>query len=483
VNRKTLNAILRSDFHSFATKSFELLNPGVSLDKNWHLEAISSALERVRKREITRLIINAPPRSLKSFLTSVALPAFLLGRDPTRRFICASYSQDLASKLSSDCRRLIESDVYRELFPNLILEKSTESELQTNRGGFRYATSVGGTMTGRGGDDLIVDDPLNANETYSEVSRKAAIEWFSGSLISRLDRKLDGAIIVVAQRLHPEDLSGHLLEQGGWEHLCLPAVGQRNISVPLLRANHLWKAGEPLQEVREPKPVLDRLKAELGSAMFSAQYLQEPIPEGGNMLNPEWLGEYAFAPARQRGDKIVQSWDTAIKATDGSDYSVCLTFHVLKDNRYYLLDVLRKKLEFPDLLNEVREGAKNFRPDAMLIEDKGSGTQLIQYAKRLGLSGVIGVTPEKDKRTRMYGQTPKLESKSLFLPRSAPWLSEFRKEYLAFPAGRHDDQIDALSQFLIWQSQKESSTFECDWGRSDVGAPHPDDILRFLRRS
>jgi predicted phage terminase large subunit-like protein len=159
-----------------------------------------------------------------------------------------------------------------------------------------------------------------------------------------------------------------------------------------------------------------------------------------------------------------------------------LTFHVLKSNTYYLLDVSRKKLEFPDLLNEVQEQAKKFSPDAILIEDKGSGTQLIQYVMRTGLK-VIGVTPEKDKRTRMYGQTPKLESRSLFLPRSAPWLSEFRKEYLAFPAGRHDDQIDALSQFLIWQSQKESSIFECDWGRTDVGAPHPDDILRFLRRS
>jgi hypothetical protein len=308
--------MLRSDFHSFATKSFEVLNPGALLDKNWHLEAISSALEKVQKREITRLIINAPPRSLKSFFTSVALPAFLLGRDPTRKFICASYSKELASNLSSNCRRLIESDFYCELFPNLSFEKSNESELQTHSGGFRYATSVDGTMTGRGGDDLIVDDPLNANEAYSEVSRKKVINWFSGSLISRLDRKLDGAIIVVAQRLHPEDLSGYLLEQGGWEHLCLPAIAPRNISVPLLRGNHLWKAGEPLQELREPQPVLDRTKADVGSVMFSAQYLQEPIPEGGNMLNPEWLGEYAFAPPRQRGDKIVQSWDTAIKATD-----------------------------------------------------------------------------------------------------------------------------------------------------------------------
>jgi predicted phage terminase large subunit-like protein len=476
-------AIYHSDLHAFALKSFEVLNPGSAIDNNWHLEAISLALERVMARQETRLIINAPPRSLKSFFASVVLPAYGLGCDPARKYICASYSQDLASKLSLDCRRLMESDFYRDLFPNVNLEKSTETELQTQLGGFRYATSVGGTLTGRGADDLIIDDPLNASEAFSEANRKRVNEWFSRSLVSRLDRKLDGTITVIAQRLHPEDLSGHLLEQGGWGLLTLPAIAPVDVRFQLRRTAFDWKAGEPLQKIREPLSVLERLKVELGSAMFSAQYLQEPVPEGGNMLKPEWLREYDIQPVRRNGDRIVQSWDTAMKVSETSNYSACFTFLVRNSNEYYLLDVLRKKLEFPDLCSHVRDYARKFAADVVLIEDKASGTSLIQYTKKDGVQGVVGVQPEADKKTRMYSQTPKLEAKSLIIPQSAPWRSDFLKEYLIFPNGRYDDQIDALSQFLIWQSGRESSFFECDWGDNDhEGAPSPDEMFRRLAR-
>lgn len=475
------DTICRSDFHSFALKSFEELNPGSTIEDNWHLETISLALESVMERRINRLIINAPPRSLKSFFASIALPAFALGRNPARKYICASYSQDLASKLSSDSRRLMESDFYKGLFPMFRLEKSTESDLQTLIGGTRYATSVGGTLTGRGGDDLIVDDPLNANEAYSEVSRKRVNDWFSGSLVSRLDRKLDGTIIVIAQRLHPDDLTGYLLQQGGWKIVNLPAIAPADQQVQLRRTSYNWRAGEPLQKVREPLPVLNRLKTELGSAMFSAQYLQEPIPEGGNMLKPEWLLEYDLPPVRQSGDFIVQSWDTAMKVSETSNYSVCMTFLVRNSNEYYLLDVFREKLEFPELRSQVRTHALKFKADAVLIEDKASGTSLIQYAKRDGVQGVIGVQPEADKKTRMYNQTPKLEARSLIIPRSASWRADLLTEYRTFPYGRNDDQIDSLSQFLIWQLARETSFFECDWGNDyDEGAPSPDALFHRL---
>jgi predicted phage terminase large subunit-like protein len=483
-SKQLRDAVYRSDLHAFALKSFEILNPGSVIDNNWHFEAISGAFERSMKRVTTRLIVNAPPRSLKSFFGSVVLPAYGLGRYPTRKYICVSYSQDLASKLSLDCRRLMQSDPYKDLFPAVVLEKSTETELQTHLGGFRYATSVGGTLTGRGADDLIIDDPLNASEAFSEASRKRANEWFAHSLISRLDRKLDGTITVIAQRLHPEDLSGILLEQGGWEHLKLPAIAPTDIRFRLRSTSFEWKAGEPLQEIREPLSVLQRLKAELGSAMFSAQYLQEPVPEGGNMLKREWLREYDHAPVRENGDRIVQSWDTAIKALDTSNYSACLTFLVRNGNEYYLLDVLREKLEFADLRSRVRDHAAKFAADTVLIEDKASGSSLIQYAKKDAVQGVIGVQPEADKKTRMYGQTPKLEAKSLIIPKSATWRSDFLQEYLIFPGGRYDDQIDALSQFLIWQSKRESSFFECDWGYDfDEGAPSPENLFWRYRRS
>jgi hypothetical protein len=190
------DAIFREDFHAFARKGFAILNDGQQIDDTWHLQAITKRLYDVSTNKITRLIINAPPRSLKSYLASVALPAFALGHMPSLKFICACYSQDLANKHSSDTRRLMDSRFYRKLFRNFSLDKNTENELQTPQGGFRFATSVGGTLTGRGGDILIVDDPLNASDAFSGATRGRANDWFRRTLVPRLDNKQTGAIIV-----------------------------------------------------------------------------------------------------------------------------------------------------------------------------------------------------------------------------------------------------------------------------------------------
>jgi hypothetical protein len=221
---KEVAAILRTDLLAFAQRSFAHLNPDARLERTWHHEAFAHALDRVFRGECRRLIINAPPRSLKSHFGSVAFPAFVLGRQPTAKFICASYSQDLAGKHSGDFRKVVHSAWYHTTFQPAAPFKETEAEFQTARGGFRFTTSVGGTLTGRGGDFLVVDDPLNATEAYSKSSREKANSWFVGTLLSRLDDKRSGAIIVIMQRLHQEDLTGFLLEQGGWELLKLPSV-------------------------------------------------------------------------------------------------------------------------------------------------------------------------------------------------------------------------------------------------------------------
>jgi predicted phage terminase large subunit-like protein len=205
----------------------------------------------------------------------------------------------------------------------------------------------------------------------------------------------------------------------------------------------------------------------MGATMFNAQYLQAPVPDTGNMLKINWLRRYRTPPLRQKGDLVVQSWDTALKATETSNFSVCLTFLTRNGNEHYLLDVRRERLEFPELAKCLGRHATKFDADAVLVEDQASGISLIQYAKQAGVKGVIGIKPEGDKKTRMLCQTPKLEAGSLILPQSASWLSEFVAEYLAFPAGRYDDQIDALSQFLTWQSARKTSVFSCDWGFDD----------------
>jgi len=286
------------------------------------------------------------------------------------------------------------------------------------------------------------------------------------------------------QRLHQYDFTGYLLEQGGrWKHVKLPAIALMDTLISLPGKQCLWKEGKALQPQRQPISALESLKKELGLSKFNAQYLQEPVPASGNMLKTDWLRYCEVIPSRQPGDRIVQSWDTAIKAAETSKFSVCLTFLVRK-NEYYLIDVLRERLEFPELSKLVIAHAKKHNARAIIIEDRVSGSSLIQTCKRNGLQGVVAIRPDTDKATRMYSQTPKLEAGSLILPRSAPWLSAFIEEFSGFPEVRYNDQMDALSQFLLWQTNSEYSKFEFDFGSDDESpvAPSPDSIAYFLGR-
>jgi predicted phage terminase large subunit-like protein len=481
------DCIFRTDFLSFAKGAFAVLAPEKALEQCWHHEAIAKVLVDSQSKK-TRNYINGPPRSLKSFLVSVAWVAYKLGCEPTHQFICASYSSDLAGKLGAPCRRLMQSKWYCRLFPTR-LSKITDDELVTTDGGFRVATSIGATLTGLGGDTLIVDDPLNAAEVYSEASRNNVNTWFSTALMSRLNDKRAGAIFVVAQRLHPEDLTGFLVERG-WDGLVLPAIAPRDMRIPLLVGTHYWKAGEPLQK-REPISVLEDQKRQMSGPDWSAQYLQDPAPESGNMLKVEWLKWYDAAPARQPRDQVVQSWDTAVKVTAISSYSVCLTFLVRNNNEYYLLDLWRKRVEFPDLVEAVRSQAAKHNPAAILIEEQASGAPLIAECKRKGMTGLIGRRPVADKVTRMNGETAKLQAGSLILPKSAPYLDDWLLEYRGFPHVKHDDQIDALSQFLNWRTEAEAQVlFSFDFGddyksgagTAVLGAPSGEEMLwRFGR--
>src|SRR5580700_9482607 len=216
---RVLQALLRTELRFFIRKVFTTVSPGETYLHNWHVDAIAHQLMRVRSGESRRLLINQPPRSLKSICVSVAYVAWLLGHDPTRHVIVASYSGDFAAELHRQFRMVIASEWCAAVFPNLHLAKETGLEVVTSQGGSRYATSVGGTLTGRGADLIIVDDPLNANEVHSETARKRVIDWYGGALVSRLNDKQTGSIIAVMQRLHEDDLAGHLLRQGGWNHL------------------------------------------------------------------------------------------------------------------------------------------------------------------------------------------------------------------------------------------------------------------------
>jgi hypothetical protein len=282
---RVLQALLRTDFRAFLQKVFATLNPAQNYVADWYIEAIAWQLERIRRGEIRRLIINMPPRSLKSITASVAFPAFVLGHEPSRRLICVSYSGDLAKKHSNDFRAVLESPWYGSAFPNARIGqgKNSETEIELTGRGFRLATSVGGTLTGRGGEIIIIDDPLKPDDASSETKRSAANQWYNNTLLSRLDDKRTGAIIIVMQRVHIDDLVGFVLAQSDeWEILSLPAVADSDEAIPLWDARiHQRRAGEPLSPLREPLEVLNRLKVQIGSDAFSAQYQQMPAPPGG----------------------------------------------------------------------------------------------------------------------------------------------------------------------------------------------------------
>jgi hypothetical protein len=305
VDARVLEALLRRNLNAFVEKSFSTLAPGQAFVPAWHLQAIGWQLERVRRGEIRRLIINMPPRSLKSIMTSVAFPAFLLGHNPTQRIICVSYSGDLAKKHANDFRALVEAPWYRDLFPGArigklfpgarIGKKDSETEIELTARGFRLATSVGGTLTGRGGQLIVVDDPLKPDDALSEAKRSAANQWFANTLLSRLDDKRTGAIVIVMQRVHMDDLTGFLLSQSDeWELLSLPAIADFEETIPLGNGrSHLRHVGEALSPEREPLHVLESLKLQIGSDAFSAQYQQTPVPPGGAMIKRQWVRRYA----------------------------------------------------------------------------------------------------------------------------------------------------------------------------------------------
>ena len=447
--------------YPFVQASFPVVSGGQKLLPNWHIEAMADALCQVIEGKIHRLIITVPPRSLKSICASVCLPAFALGRDPTRKIICVSYSEALARKHAGDFRALMRSEFYREVFPGAKISpnKDTELEVMTTERGVRLATSVGGALTGRGGDLVTIDDPLKPQDAHSESARQSLLQWYSHTLLSRLDHKSEGAIIIVMQRLHPEDLVGHVLEQGGWHHINLPAIAEEESRIALgPNRIHYRKVGELLHPARENRKALDELKAAMGSMEFTAQYQQAPVPLGGNLIKWSWFKFYQIPPIPQSGDKLIVSWDTALTSNELGDYSACVVL-LARGETIYVLDVFRQRLEYPELKRAViarHEGWRNVASSyALCIEKKGSGLSIIQDLQRDQIYA-IGVEPEGDKIMRMVAQTPQIEAGAVHLPKEAPWLDDFKKEILSFPKSKNDDQVDAFSQALARAIQPDS---------------------------
>ena len=440
-------AALAENLMAFTEFAFGVVRPGVCFKPNWHLEAITEKLSQVAAGEVRRLIITLPPRSLKSLCASVALPAWFLGRSPWERVVVISYSDFLARHHASDFRLLVNDPIYQATFPSMRLQRDTDREITTTQRGQRIATSIEGTLTGLGGNLLIIDDPLKPGDAMSESVRGRVNDWYRSTLLSRGDDKAKTRIVVLMQRVHENDLVGYLQEQGGYEVLNFPAVAQRAESYYLGDGRiHERQKGELLHPEHESADVLMELKRSMGPIAFAAQYQQSPFRPGGTIVKRKWLTTYDNI-WHQPGDSIVMSWDIALAETETGDYSACVVL-LTRNEVFYVLEVVRGRFLFDALKSKVMEVKERYGSATLLIEDSPISRGLIQSLRERSLN-VTTFKPNTDKRARLIAQTDLFAGGSVRFPRQASWLEDLTAELLAFP-GRHDDQVDALTQGLAW---------------------------------
>lgn len=454
--------LLRKDFRAFAHRAFLELYPGTRFRQNWHHEVIAAKLEEVRHCQTTRVSINIAPRHLKSHTISVAYVAWLLGHDPTMQIITISYGQELADTFARGCRKLMASPFYQALFDTRISpDRDSVSEFYTTKGGVRFSTSVGGVLTGRGADVIIIDDPLKTDEAISDKRRIDTNSWFDDTVRTRLNNQETGRIVLTMQRVHGDDLVAHVQKHERWDVVALPLVATEkqvfNLETPYGTRRIVRNEGSILQKSLTSPATVARIRATTTAYNFAAQYQQDPQPVAGNIVERAWLKPYSPSDKPERFEQIIQSWDTANKDSELSNFSVCTTWG-LKKKHMYLLDVFRQRLNFPQLKSAVELLAKLHNATIVLIEDKASGQSLIQQLRADRFTRVREAPKmDGDKIIRLRSQTAKMSGGFVHVPSEAPWLDDYISELISFPNSKYDDQVDSTVYALQWTIQNHST--------------------------
>jgi predicted phage terminase large subunit-like protein len=413
---------------------------------------------------------------MKSLLVSVFWPAWEWIRWPERRWLYSAYAASLSIRDSVKFRRLIESPWYQSRWTDrfsLTSDQNTKVRVDNSRSGYRIATSVGGSATGEGGDRIICDDPHNVQEVESDSVRKGTLDWWDVVMSTRVNDPKTSAMVVVMQRCHQQDLSGHLLEQGGFEHLCLPAEYEGATRTTVIGFSDPRKEmGELLWKERYGTQEIEDLKRRLGSYAAAGQLQQRPSPLGGGIFKRHWWryfqpqganfppvvvslpdGTSASIPpitAPSYVDEQIQSWDCSFKDLDTSDYVVGQAWG--RSGSIYLLGhQIRARMDCPATIKAIRELSQKWPGTlAKLIEDKANGSAVIQMLQH-EIPGILPVNPEGGKVARAMAVSPLIEAGNVYLPHPlyAPWVNEFIEECAAFPNGANDDQVDAMTQALL----------------------------------
>ncbi|MBN9597947.1 MAG: hypothetical protein J0G36_21670 [Afipia sp.] len=445
-------AVMKADLQAFLEGAFPIVDNRWPLEVAPYLEYLVNELAGVAEGRETRLIVNLPPRHLKSVLTSIVFVAWLLGRNPKQRIAVISHSQALASDLASKTLQLINSEFYRRSFPTLELRDNGRKAMDfvTTEGGGRYAASFETGITGRGFDIIIIDDPISAHHVKSDKERQNVNENFDTMIVSRLDDQIHGAMIVVGQRMHEDDLSGNLLQKGGWKHVCLPLVAEDAASYTF--GNSRWDRtpGEPLLAKQWSPEVIKRKREEVGASIFAAQYQQNPAAAFGELIQPGQIQHFTDLPADAR--RIVLSWDTAVKTGSDHSYTACLV--IARDaRRHYVIDVLRARLDPVQMRDAALSLITTYKPSKILIEDASSGSGLASMLSERGYHAELRPTGGRGKEERLESQLHMFAQHRVLIKRNESWTVELESELLRFPFGKHNDQVDALTQYLAWVAE------------------------------
>ena len=457
--RKNLHVAARENFAAFTLAT----HSGYKM--NWHHKLICDKLEQVVAGKIKRLMVFMPPRHGKSELVSIKFPAYVFGRNPRTQIIGTSYGAELASKMNRSIQRIMDNDVYKDIYPltrlhdanvrtmNKPLRNSDVFETTGFYGSYRSA-GVNGTITGTGANILLIDDPIkNQKEADSLTYRDGVWDWYTSTAYTRLEK--DGAVILVMTRWHEDDLAGRLLDEAKknpsadqWDVLSLEAVRETMDNQIDIR-----ELGDPLWPWKYNTERLNAMKSTVGSRVWNALYQQRPTALDGGILKREWMKNfYRELPARF--DTIIQSWDAAFTKSETSDFVVGQVWGRLGGS-YYLIDQRRDRMSYTDTKQAIKlMSGKHPKTYRKIVEKKANGDALIDDLKK-DVSGIVGYTPKESKVSRANAVSPKFEAGNVFLPDPsiAPWISDYIDELTSFPNGTNDDMVDATTQALIHLSE------------------------------
>jgi len=451
----------------YAVAAWPILEPKKTFLDNWHIDCICEHLEACYEGEILNLIINMPPRYMKSNLVTVCFPTWVWLKKPEKRFIFSAYANSLSIKHSLDRRALIKSPWYQRGWMSryaMSLDQDAKTKFTNNKRGHMIATSVGGAATGEGGDFLVWDDPLDPMMAASDLEREGVNVWHDHTWSTRKDDKKKSVEIGVMHRLHEKDLSGYVLGKDDgkkWTHLCLPAEAPISVTVefPLSGMCKERKKGDILWPEREGSKELAERKTELGSMGYQGQYQQDPQISKGGFFHVDWWKSYDPLVGYSRTSRGLII-DCAEVPGVTNDFNVFALWDKT-DTGFYIPNVEEEQLEFPGLEQMTKDQYNKYNPDFILIEFKSAGIQLFQNLKAETNLPVIAYKPgTRSKVVRATGAQPTVEAGRCHLPNNAPWAAGFKTQHKKFPNVDHDDIVDTTSMAIDYFKNHNAGTFK-----------------------